>query len=108
MGAAKTRGGLAFVALALALVVLVILAITFRGLWFIALPLALVALALAVLSGAGKPRGLSLVAGYVALLLALVALTGSALAAAADLSIGRDYDVYEDSSLSDQPDLPPR
>lgn len=95
MGAAKTRGGMAFVALALAVVVLVILAITFRGLWWVALPLALIALVLAVMSGAGKPRGVPLVAGYVALLLALVALTGSALAAVADISIDRGYDVYE-------------
>jgi hypothetical protein len=95
MGAGKTRGGSAFVALALAIVVLVILAITFRGLWFVALPLSLVALVLAIRSGAGKPRGLTLVTGYVALLLALIALTGSALAAAADVSINRGYDVYE-------------
>ena len=95
MGANTTRGGMAFVALALAIVVLVILAITFRGLWFVALPLALVALVLAVLSGAGRPRGVSLVTGYVALLLALIALTGSLLAAVADISIDRGYDVYE-------------
>jgi hypothetical protein len=95
MGPAKTRGGMAFVALALAIVVLVILAITFRGLWFVAVPLALIALVLAVLSGAGKPRGLSLVAGYLALLLALVAFTGSVVAAVADISIDRGYDVYE-------------
>lgn len=103
MGAAKTRGGLAFVALALAVVALVILVLTFRGLWFVALPLALVALVLAVRGGSGPA-----VVSYLALLLALIAFTGSALAAAADLSIGRDYDVYEDSSLSDQPDVPPR
>jgi hypothetical protein len=91
----ETRSWMAFAALALAVVVLVILAITFRGLWFVALPLALIALVLAVLSGAGRPRGLSLVAGYVALVLALVALTGSGLAAAADIAIDRGYDVYE-------------
>jgi hypothetical protein len=95
VGATKTRGGMAFVALALAIVVLVILAITFRGLWFVALPLALIALVLAVLSGAGRPRGLSLVTGYAALLLALIAFTGSLLAAVADISIDRGYDVYE-------------
>ncbi len=95
MRGSETRAGMAFAALALAVVVLVILAITFRGLWFVALPLAVIALVLAVLSGAGRPRGVSLVAGYVALLLALVALTGSALAAIADLSIGRGYDIYE-------------
>ncbi|MDQ3722628.1 MAG: hypothetical protein M3376_06080 [Actinomycetota bacterium] len=95
MRAVKTRDGLAFVALALAIAVLVILAITFRGLWFVALPLALVALVLAVMSGAGRPRGLPLVAGYVALLLALVAVTGAALAVVADVSIDRGYDVYE-------------
>jgi hypothetical protein len=95
MGAGKTRGGSALVALVLAIVVLVILAITFRGLWFVALPLALIALVLAVLSGAGRPRGLSLVTGYAALLLALIAFTGSLLAAVADISIDRGYDVYE-------------
>lgn len=103
MGASSTRGGMAFLALVLAVVVLVILAITFRGLWFVALPLALIALVLAVRSGAGTPRGVSLVVGYLALLLALVALTGSLLAAAADISIDRGYDVYEGSELSDQP-----
>ncbi|HEV2060741.1 MAG TPA: hypothetical protein VGR11_15425 [Solirubrobacteraceae bacterium] len=103
MGASSTRGAMAFLALVLAVVVLVILAITFRGLWFVALPLALIALVLAVRSGAGAPRGASLVVGYLALLLALVALTGSLLAAAADLSIDRGYDVYEGSELSDQP-----
>ena len=92
--AAKSGGG-SFVALLLAVAALVILAITFRGLWFVALPLALVALVLAIMSGAGRPRGLSLVTGYVALLLALVALTGSLLAAAAAISIHRGYDVYE-------------
>jgi hypothetical protein len=86
---------MAFAALALSVAVLVILAITFRGLWFVALPLALIALALAVLSGAGRPRGVSLVSGYAALLLALLALTGSLLAAVADISIDRGYDVYE-------------
>lgn len=95
MAASETRGGMAFAALAIAVVVLIILAITFRGLWFVALPLALVALVLAVLSGAGRPRGPSLVIGYVALLLALIALTGSLLAAVADISIDRGYDVYE-------------
>ena len=104
MDAAKSRGG-PFVALVLAVVVLVILAITFRGLWFVALPLALIALVLAV---RGAPGRSSAVVSYLALLLALIAVTGSALATAADLSIGRDYDLYEDSSLSDQPDLPPR
>jgi len=92
--AAKSRGG-SFVALVLAVVVLVILAITFRGLWFVALPLALIALVLAVLSGAGRPRGLSLVTGYVALLLALVALTGSLLATVAAISIDGGYVLYE-------------
>ena len=106
MGAAKTPGGMAFVALALAVVVLVILAITFRGLWLVALPLGLVALVLAVLSGSGRPRGASLVAGYVALLLSLVAFTGAALAAVADISIDRGYDVYENSDPADQPALP--
>jgi hypothetical protein len=86
---------MALLALVLAVVVLVILAITFRGLWFVALPLAVIALVLAVLSGAGRPRGVSLVTGYVALLLALIGLTGSLLAAAADLSINRGYHVYE-------------
>ncbi len=95
MGASTTRGGMAFAALALAVVVFVLLAITFRGLWFVALPLALIALVLAVLSGAGKPRGLSLVTGYLALILALVAVTGSLLATIADISIDRGYDVYE-------------
>ena len=100
MGAAKTRGGTVFVALALAVVALVILAITFRGLWFVALPLALVALVLAVRGGSGPA-----VVSYLALLLALVAFTGSALAAAADISIGRGYDVYENSDPADQPAL---
>lgn len=100
MGAARSRGGPAFVALALAVVALVILAITFRGLWFVALPLALIALVLAVRGGSGRT---SAVVSYLALLLALIALTGSALAAAADLSIGRGYDVYQDSDLADQP-----
>jgi hypothetical protein len=94
----QSRGWMAFAALALAIVAIVILAITFRGLWFIALPVALIALVLAVLSGAGKPRGGALVAGYVALLLALVGVTGAALATLADLSIGRGYDVYERGS----------
>jgi len=91
----QSRSGMAFAALALAIVAIVILLITFRGLWFIALPVALIALVLAVLSGAGKPKGGVLVAGYVALLLALIAVTGAGLATFADLSIGRDYDVYE-------------
>jgi hypothetical protein len=95
VGAKTSRAGIAFVALALAVVVLVILAITFRGLWFVALPLALIALVLAILSGAGKPRGLSVVTSYLALLLALVAVTGSVLAAIAHISIDRGYDVYE-------------
>ena len=102
MGAVKSGGG-SFVALVLAVVVLVILAITFRGLWFVALPLALIALVLAVRGGPGRS---SAVVSYLALLLALIAFTGSALAAAADLSIGREYDIYENSELSDQPDLP--
>ena len=101
MGAVKSGGS--FVALVLAVVVLVILAITFRGLWFVALPLALIALVLAVRGGPGRS---SAVVSYLALLLALIAFTGSALAAAADLSIGREYDIYENSELSDQPDLP--
>lgn len=95
MSTAKSRAAMAFTALGLAVVVLVILAVSFRGLWFVALPLALIALVLAVLSGAGRPRGLSVVAGYVALLLALLAFTGSLLAAVADISIDRGYDVYE-------------
>ena len=102
MGAVKSGGG-SFVALVLAVVVLVILAIAFRGLWFVALPLALIALVLAVRGGPGRS---SAVVSYLALLLALIALTGSALAAAAHLSIGREYDIYENSELSDQPDLP--
>ena len=104
MGAAKS--GSAFVALLLAVVVLVILAITFRGLWFIALPLGFIALILAVRSGSGPLRGVSLVVGYVALLLSLVAFTGAALAAVADISIDRGYDVYENSDPADQPALP--
>ncbi len=100
MGAAKSRGGPALVALVLAVVALVILAITFRGLWFVALPLALVALVLAVRGGSGPA-----VVSYLALLLALIAFTGSALAAAAGLSIGRGYDVYENSDPADQPAL---
>ena len=103
MGAAKSPGATAFVALVLAIVVLVILAITFRGLWFVALPLALIALVLAVRGGSG---GASTAVGYVALLLALVAFTGSALAAVADISIDRGYDVYENSNPADQPPLP--
>ena len=90
-------------ALVLAVVVLVILAITFRGLWFVALPLALIALVLAVRGGSGRS---SVVVSYVALLLALIAVTGAALAAAADISIDRGYDVYENSSPADQPPLP--
>ena len=100
MGAAKSRGG-SFVALALAVVVLVILAITFRDLWFVALPLGLIALVLAV-RGGGAPA----VVGYVGLLLALIAFTGAALAAVADISIDRGYDVYENSNPADQPPLP--
>jgi len=90
------------VALVLAVVVLVILAITFRGLWFVALPLAFIALVLAVRSGSGRS---SAVVSYAALLLALIAFTGSALAAAADISIDRGYDVYENSDPADQPTL---
>lgn len=101
MGAARSRGASPFAALALAVVALVILAITFRGLWFVALPLALIALVLAVRGGS---RRSSAVVSYLALLLALIAFTGSALAAAADLSIDRGYDVYKDSDLADQPD----
>ena len=102
MSAAKSRGG-PFAALLLAVVVLVILAITFRGLWFVALPLALIALVLAVRGGPGRS---SAVVSYLALLLALIAVTGSALAAAADISIDRGYDVYENSDPADQPPLP--
>lgn len=100
MGAAKSGGG-SFVALALAVVVLVILAITFRGLWFVALPLGLIALVLAVRGGRSPA-----VVGYLGLLLALVAFTGAALAAVADISIDRGYDVYENSDPADQPPLP--
>jgi len=100
--AAKSRGGSAFVALVLAVVLLMILAITFRGLWFVALPLAFIALVLAVRSGSGRSPA---VVSYAALLLALIAFTGSALAAAADISIDRGYDVYENSDPADQPAL---
>jgi hypothetical protein len=100
--AAKSRGG-SFVALLLAVAALVILAITFRGLWFIALPLALIALVLAVRGGSGRS---SAVVSILALLLALVAFTGAALAAIADISIDRAYDVYENSDPADQPPLP--
>jgi hypothetical protein len=100
MGAAKSSGG-SFVALLLAVVVLVILAITFRGLWFVALPLGLIALVLAV-RGGGAPAAV----GYVGVLLALLAFTGAALAAVADISIDRGYDVYENSDPADQPPLP--
>ena len=98
MGAVKSGGS--FVALVLAVVVLVILAITFRGLWFVALPLALVALVLAVIGGSGRA---SVVVSYVALLLALIAFTGSALAAAADLDIDRPFDLYKNSNPAKQP-----
>lgn len=103
MGAAKSRDGSAFVALVLAIAVLVILAITFRGLWFVALPLGLVALVLAVRGGSG---GTSAVVSYLALVLALIGFTGAALAAVADISIDRGYDVYENSNPADQPPLP--
>ena len=96
---ARSRGG-SFVALVLAVAVLVILAITFRGLWFVALPLGLIALVLAVRGGQSPA-----VVGYVGVLLALVAFTGAALAAVADISIDRGYDVYENSSAADQPAL---
>ncbi len=102
MGAAKSRGG-SFVALLLAIAALVILAITFRGLWFVALPLGLIALVLAVRGGSGRS---SAVVSYVGLLLALIAFTGAALAAVADISIDRGYDVYENSNPADQPPLP--
>lgn len=98
MGAAKSAGP--FVALVLAVVVLVILAITFRGLWFIALPLALIALVLAVRGGSGRS---SAVVSYLALLLALIAVTGSALATAADISIDRPFDLYKNSDPAKQP-----
>ena len=100
MNAAKSRGG-SFVALLLAIAALVILAITFRGLWFVALPLGLIALVLAVRGGRAPA-----VVGYLAVLLALVAFTGAALAAVADISIDRGYDVYENSDPADQPPLP--
>lgn len=95
MGASKPRSGMAFLALVLAVVVLIILAITFRGLWFVALPLALIALVFAVLSGAGERRGLFLVTGYLALMLALIATTGSLLGTIAAISIDRGYNLYE-------------
>ena len=85
-------------ALVLAVVVLVILAITFRGLWFVALPLGLIALVLAVRGGRSPA-----VVGYLGVLLALIAFTGAALAAVADISIDRGYDVYENSDPADQP-----
>jgi hypothetical protein len=86
---------MAVVALGLSIVALIIIAITFRGAWFVALPAAVTALVLAILSGAGEPRGLARVAGLVALLLALLALTLAALAMAASLDISSGYDVFK-------------
>lgn len=101
MGAAKSSRGGSLVALVLAVVVLVILVLSFRGLWFVALPLGLIALVLAVRGGSAPA-----VVGYLGVLLALVAFTGAALAAVADISIDRGYDVYENSNPADQPPLP--
>ena len=84
----------AVVSLALAVVALVILLITFRGLVFITLPLAAVAFLLGAWAAVSALRPVYRLAAVGGFVLGLLLLLASLAALAADLTVNNGYDVY--------------
>jgi len=103
-GAAATPSGAAgrgrsetaaLIALALAILGLLIIAITLRGLWFLSLPLGAAALIVGAWSAGASPRVPYWSIAIVALVLGLLAVVVSVAALAASIDISSGYDVYE-------------
>ena len=85
----------ALIGLALAVLALVILFISFRGLVFLTLPLSAAAFVLGVWGAVSGESPAHRIAAVVALVLGLLLLLASIAALAADMNISDGYDVYQ-------------
>jgi len=84
-----------FIALAVALVGLIVLFISFRGLLFLSLPLAVATFVLGCWGTLTAARPLHLAAAYVALILGVLLLLAGAAAVFVQLNVNDGFDVYE-------------